>query len=124
MYDEVTHKKNIAILKGCRIRSAKGSWLLMSQGNHGMFFFNPHSNDIIELPNLLEEIGNYCCAWTFSSPPDSLDCFVVGFDFYGSPPLVCIIKVGDSTWKFHRPFNTQESFQLTGCNNPVFFEKK
>ncbi|KAM3325076.1 hypothetical protein P3S67_000200 [Capsicum chacoense] len=123
MYNEVTHKKNIAILKGCRIRSAKGSWLLMSQGNHGMFFFNPHSNDIVELPNLPEQIGNYCCAWTFSSPPDSLDCFVVGFDFYGSPPLVCIIKVGDSTWKFHRPFNTQERFQLTGCNNPVFFEK-
>ncbi|XP_049362127.1 F-box protein At4g12382-like [Solanum verrucosum] len=69
-------------LMDSRIRSSKANWLLISHGNHNMFFFNPISNDIIELPDLQEEYENIC-VWTFSCPPDSSSsaCFVVGFDY-------------------------------------------
>uniref|UniRef100_M1DLR9 F-box protein n=1 Tax=Solanum tuberosum TaxID=4113 RepID=M1DLR9_SOLTU len=50
-----THKTGIQKLRGSRIRSSRANWLLMSHGNRGMFFFNPFSNGIIELPDLLEE---------------------------------------------------------------------
>uniref|UniRef100_M0ZX89 F-box protein family n=1 Tax=Solanum tuberosum TaxID=4113 RepID=M0ZX89_SOLTU len=117
----------ISKLKGSRIRSSKANWLLMSHGNRGMFFFNPKSNDIIELPDL-PLIHNCFSAWTFSCPPDSSSssCFVVGFDEVGSPPDVYIIKVGDTTWTYHyfvnELRNCQGLFSLLGCNNPVFFK--
>ncbi|KAG5584126.1 hypothetical protein H5410_044560 [Solanum commersonii] len=92
---------SISILKlmDSRIRSSKANWLLISHGSHNMFFFNPISNDIIELPDLQEEYENIC-VWTFSCPPDSSSsaCFVVGFDYLGNPPDVCIIKVGETNW--------------------------
>ncbi|KAK4730786.1 hypothetical protein R3W88_023774 [Solanum pinnatisectum] len=87
-------------LMDSRIRSSKGNWLLISNGSSDMFFFNPISNDITELPDLQEEYENICASWTFSCPPDSSssDCFVVGFDYLGNPPDVCIIKVGETNW--------------------------
>ncbi|KAK4730866.1 hypothetical protein R3W88_023854 [Solanum pinnatisectum] len=109
----------ISKLKGSRIRSSKANWLLMSHGNRGMFFFNPKSNDIIELPNL-PLIHNCFSAWTFSCPPNSSSssCFVVGFDEVGSPPDVYIIKVGDTTWTYHyfvnELRNCQGLFSLLG----------
>ncbi|KAK4730787.1 hypothetical protein R3W88_023775 [Solanum pinnatisectum] len=72
-------------LMDSRIRSSKGNWLLISNGSRDMFFFNPISNDIVELPDLQEEYENIC-TWTFSCPPDSPSsaCFVVGFDYLDS----------------------------------------
>uniref|UniRef100_M1DQQ7 Transcription regulation n=2 Tax=Solanum tuberosum TaxID=4113 RepID=M1DQQ7_SOLTU len=115
-----THKTGIQKLRGARIRNSKANWLLMSHGNRGMFFFNPFSNGIIELPDLLEEHKNSCSAWTFSCPPDSLsDCFVVGFKAIGYVPDVYIIKVGDTEWTYHYSLNPGK-FMATGCNNPLF----
>ncbi|KAK4730830.1 hypothetical protein R3W88_023818 [Solanum pinnatisectum] len=117
-----THKTGIQKLRGARIRSSKVNWLLMSHGNRGMFFFNPISNGIIELPDLLEEHENSCSAWTFSCPPDSSsDCFVVGFEAIGYVPNVYIIKVGDTEWTYHYSLNPGK-FMATGCNNPLFFK--
>ncbi|XP_060201102.1 F-box protein At1g49360-like [Lycium barbarum] len=96
----------------------------MSHDSRGMFFFNPISNDIIELPDLLEEHQNYLPFWTFSCPPDSLssDCFVIGFEMSGSPPDVYIIKVGETRWTYHDfDGDNQRHFLLSGCNNSVFF---
>ncbi|KAG5584209.1 hypothetical protein H5410_044643 [Solanum commersonii] len=117
----------ISKLKGSTIRSSKANWLLMSHGNRGMFFFNPKSNDIIELPDL-PSIHNCFSAWTFSCPLDSSSssCFVVGFDEVGSLPGVYIIKVGDTTWTYHYFLNElrncQGLFSLLGCDNLVFFK--
>ncbi|KAK4730790.1 hypothetical protein R3W88_023778 [Solanum pinnatisectum] len=84
-------------------------------------------NDIIELPDLQKEYENICASWTFSCPPDSSssDCFVVGFDYLGNPPDVCIIKVGETNWTFHNlnnPADRYKCFYLTGCNSPIFFK--
>ncbi|XP_075079741.1 F-box protein At4g00893-like [Nicotiana tabacum] len=119
---------DIPKLKGARIRSANANWLLVSHGNRGMFFFNPISNDIIELPDLLEDVENHFPSWTFSCSPDSSssDCFVIGFENFGSPPAIYIIKVGESSWTYHDFYNEdgnkQGSFMLSGCHNPVFFK--
>ncbi|OIT00826.1 f-boxkelch-repeat protein [Nicotiana attenuata] len=122
VYNAITHKMDIPKLRGSRIRSSKANWLLvMSHDNRGMFFFNTKSNEIIELPDLLEETDNAFSAWTFSCPPDSSsDCFVVGFDMFSNH--VCIIKVGESIWTYHRYINNPRSFMLFGCTNPVFFK--
>ncbi|KAF3675586.1 putative ATP-dependent Clp protease ATP-binding subunit clpA -like protein CD4A, chloroplastic-like [Capsicum annuum] len=122
-----THNPGISKLKGSRIRSSKAGWLLMSHGNRGMFFFNPIDNDIIELPDL-EQRENICSCWTFSCPPDSEGCFVVGFDTYGTPPDIYIIKVGETTWTYHYSNDTEYGyneriFELHGCNNAVFIKK-
>ncbi|XP_075080612.1 F-box/kelch-repeat protein At3g18720-like [Nicotiana tabacum] len=131
LYNAITHKTDIVPkLRGARIRSAKGNWSLMSQGKRGMLFFNHKSNDIIELPDLLEGKQNSFHAWTFSCPPDSSssDCFVVGFENFGSPPPVYIIKVGDSRWTYHAFVNEDGDgnklgiIDLSGCNNPVFLK--
>ncbi|XP_015160552.1 F-box protein At4g00893-like [Solanum tuberosum] len=118
-----TQKTDIPKLRGARIRSSKANWLLMSSGNRGMFFFNSISNDIIELPNLLEEQGNSCSAWTFSCPPDSSssNCFVVGFETGVYVPDVYIIKVGDTEWTHHYFFYAG-NFATSDCNNPLFFK--
>ncbi|XP_015167297.1 F-box protein At4g00893-like [Solanum tuberosum] len=118
-----TQKTDIPKLRGARIRSSKANWLLISSGSRGMFFFNPISNDIIELPDLLEEHENSCSAWTFSCPPDSSssDCFVVGFETGIYVPDVYIIKVGDTEWTHHYFFNTG-NFATSDCNNPLFFK--
>ncbi|XP_015086831.1 F-box protein At4g00893-like [Solanum pennellii] len=117
-----TQKMGIPRLKGARIRSSKANWLLMSHGNRGMFFYNPISNDIIELPDLLEEHRNSCSSWTFSCPPNSsLNCFVVGFEALGYVPDVYILKVGDTTWTYHYSLDLGK-FWATGCNNPIFFK--
>ncbi|KAH0632486.1 hypothetical protein KY284_035272 [Solanum tuberosum] len=90
----------------------------------GMFYFNTISNDIIELPDLLDENGNSCSAWTFSCPPDSSssDCFIVGLETGGYVPDVYIIKLGDTEWTYHYFFNHRAKFKATGCNNPLFFK--
>ncbi|PHU06255.1 hypothetical protein BC332_22744 [Capsicum chinense] len=125
-----THNPGISKLKGSRIRSSKAGWLLMSHGNRSMFFFNPIDNDIIELPDL-EQRENICSCWTFSCPPDSEGCFVVGFDTYGTPPDIYIIKVGETTWTYHYSNDieyteygyNERTFELHGCNNAVFIKK-
>ncbi|XP_049387211.1 F-box protein At4g00893-like [Solanum stenotomum] len=119
-----TQKADIPKFRGARIRSSKANWLLMSHGTRGMFFFNTISNDIIELPDQLDENENSCSAWTFSCPPDSSssDCFVVGFETGGYVPDVYIIKVGDIEWTYHFFRNHRAKFQATGCNNPLFFK--
>lgn len=112
-------------LRGSRIRSSKDNWLLMSHGNHGMFFFNSISYDIIDLPDL-EEHENYFSSWTFSCPPDSSSsvCIVVGIEFDGCPPDAYIIKVGETSWTFSYLYDSDryKCFKLTGCNNPIFFK--
>ncbi|XP_009600454.2 F-box/kelch-repeat protein At1g57790-like [Nicotiana tabacum] len=123
LYNAVTHKMNIPHeLKGSRIRCAIKDWLLMSQGRRRMFFFNPITKVIIQLPDIEEELENQFPSWTFSCPPDSSssDCFVVGFFIGGSPPLVCIIKVGDNIWTYHIFYDEDEGLFM--CNNPVFFK--
>ncbi|XP_027767522.1 F-box protein At4g00893-like [Solanum pennellii] len=111
-------------LMDSRIRSSKGNWLLLSNGSRGMFFFNPVSNDIIELPDL--PYDNICPSWTFSCPPDSSSaCFVVGIDYAGNPPDVYIIKVGETNWTYHNlddPADRYKCFCLSACNSPIFFK--
>ena len=112
-------------LMNSRIRSSKGNWLLMSHGDCDMFFFNFISNEIIELPDLQGE-SRYITCWIFSCPPNSSSsaCFVVGLDYSGKPPDVCIIKIGETNWTFHNLSNladTYKHFALTGCSSPIFF---
>uniref|UniRef100_M1DIU7 F-box protein family n=1 Tax=Solanum tuberosum TaxID=4113 RepID=M1DIU7_SOLTU len=119
-----TQKVDIPKFRDAQIRSSKANWLLMSHGNRGMFFFNTISNNIIELPDLLDENENSCSAWTFLCPPDSSssDCFIVGLETGGYVPDVYIIKLGDTEWTYHYFFNHRAKFKATECNNPLFFK--
>ncbi|XP_006341252.2 F-box protein At4g00893-like [Solanum tuberosum] len=106
-------------LMDSRIRSSKGNWLLISNGSRGMFFFNPISNDIIELPDL-QEYENICPSWTFSCPPDSSSaCFVVGFDYLGNPPDVYIIKVGETNWTYHNLNDPADRYKCISDHFPM-----
>uniref|UniRef100_M0ZU72 F-box protein family n=1 Tax=Solanum tuberosum TaxID=4113 RepID=M0ZU72_SOLTU len=124
---QITQNMDMPELRGSRIRCAIEDWLLMSKGDYGMFFFNPFTKVIMKLPDLLEEFKNSFPSWTFSCPQDSSssDCFVVGFFFSGFPPMVYMIKVGESIWKIHTFYhdeygNNKELFFVP--HSPVYFK--
>ena len=57
-----------------KIHYSKYGWLLMRKYWGSMFFFNPFTSDIRELPE-----SPYLKTYCFSAPPTSPDCMVVGF---------------------------------------------
>uniref|UniRef100_A0A1S3ZBV8 KIB1-4 beta-propeller domain-containing protein n=1 Tax=Nicotiana tabacum TaxID=4097 RepID=A0A1S3ZBV8_TOBAC len=139
VYNAITHKMDIPKLRGSRIRSSKANWLLiMSHDNRGMFFFNTKSNEIIELPDLLEETDNAFSAWTFSCPPDSSSdcfCFVVGFDIFSNQiyiaeevdngGILAVFLIHEEgkveVWRYNMNGGVLERKQITSLNNKTLF---
>ncbi|XP_058201694.1 F-box/kelch-repeat protein At1g57790-like [Rhododendron vialii] len=90
-------------------RFCKDGWLLMSRGEHSMFFFNPFTKALINLPDLHEKYNFR--GITFTSSPTLSDCMIFGiivhFDEWFSISTICR---GEESWQ-----------QLCGENNSPFF---
>ncbi|KAG5584125.1 hypothetical protein H5410_044559 [Solanum commersonii] len=92
-------------------------------------FFHPVYNVMtttsIPISKLMDSrIRSSKANWLFINSSSSA-CFVVGFDYLGDPPDVCIIKVGETNWTFHNlnnPADRYKCFYLSGCNCPIFFK--
>ena len=76
----------------------------MSRKDCSIFFFHPFNKIKIELPRYPKEgaFQTMC----FSSPPDSIDCFVFGITFNGAK--FGIIRCGEAYWTI-REFIWKES---------------
>ncbi|XP_058106964.1 F-box/kelch-repeat protein At1g57790-like [Magnolia sinica] len=105
-------------LSGTVFHHSKGGWLLVSRNDDSVFFFNPFTQEQIDLPN---SIGVF---WgiSFSSPPTSPDCVV--FAVHNINPYHISIKTccpGDMSWKNYSDYETTVPFVVVH-NNPVFYE--
>ncbi|KAF7114736.1 hypothetical protein RHSIM_Rhsim01G0008500 [Rhododendron simsii] len=113
------YSMHIPKLSGAVPRFCKDGWLLMSKGRHSMFFFNPFTKALINLPDLPD---NYDFkAMTFTSSPTSFNCMVFGidakFDKYYS---ISTIRHGEESWHVLRGEHNSPIF-LSDCN-PVFHD--
>ncbi|KAF8410732.1 hypothetical protein HHK36_003269 [Tetracentron sinense] len=110
-----TYLMNISELFGATIRFSKGGWLLMSQGDHSMFFFNPFTRSKIQLPDLHRECYIFS-GISFSSLPTSSDCVV----FCISEMIAYFICKGDEDWNH---FYIDYKIFMPYANNPVFYNE-
>ncbi|CAN1232883.1 F-box/kelch-repeat protein At3g18720 [Linum perenne] len=107
-------------LAGAVIRCSKHGWLLVTQGTYGrsIFFYNPFTGERIDLPNLslysLEGI-------TFSSPPTSPDCTVLGYSISWPNAKLKYLRRGYHTWINHQK-SIDEMGSMKSYANPVYHQ--
>ncbi|XVE96615.1 hypothetical protein REPUB_Repub02eG0238100 [Reevesia pubescens] len=96
IHHDIYHPHNYIPVEmaNAKIRFAKYGWLLMSQDvqhhNQCSFLFNPVTNKRIDLP-----FGSYLVVMSFTSPPDSSNCLVVGCE----GDNLYVHKLGGKRWK-------------------------
>ncbi|KAH7860265.1 hypothetical protein Vadar_011372 [Vaccinium darrowii] len=104
-------------LSGAVPRFSKDGWLLMSRGEHSIFFFNPLTKALINLPDLAH-IYDFD-GMTFTSSLTPFDCMVFGihvhFDKYFN---ISMIRCGEENWQVSCGANNLPIF-LSHCS-PVF----
>lgn len=106
-------------LRGAVIQHSKGGWLLMSQEENQVFFFNPFSNAKIELPDLTYPFN----AMTFTSIPTSSDCMVVAVvSNFDSDVCFSTIRRGEKDWNLQE-FKNNLPITPSHCN-PIFHQEK
>ncbi|KAL0008374.1 hypothetical protein SO802_009876 [Lithocarpus litseifolius] len=116
MYDNVIYQMDTPQLWGAMIRYSKYGWLLLSRKGGSVFFFHPFDRIKIELPSYSN--WERCESMSFSSPPTSIDCFVIGIIFYGEKFI--IIRCGEVAWplceftNYFRPFNDSNPLLYKG----------
>ena len=94
MHDNGSYQMDLPELQDAFIRYSKYGWLLLSKMDGSVFFFHPFDRIKIELPNYpCKEIFE---SMSFSSPPTSTDCFVIGIIYHGSK--FSIIRRGEVAW--------------------------
>ncbi|KAK3033448.1 hypothetical protein RJ639_033052 [Escallonia herrerae] len=101
------------------ICASKFGWLLMLRGDRSIFFFNPLTRNINQLPDL--PLGLFS-SFSFSSMPTSLDCQVIAVSI---PCLekfnVHITSPGRSDWVFFKVF---KEVPYPYRNSPIFSDSK
>lgn len=114
-----TYRMDIPELSGALLRCSKDGWLLMSRGNHSVFFFNPFTKAKIDLPNLPHNY--YFYSMSFSCAPTSSKCMVFGI--YASFEYVkfSIISRGQEEWTCDR-FQGEQEFHHSNTNT-VFYNE-
>jgi hypothetical protein len=105
---------DISELLGAHICFSKYGWLLLTQNDRSIFFFNPFTKVKVELPPICSphKVLSMC----FSSPPISSDCFVLVIcmeDEFG------IIKRGEKNWTF-RDISVGRLFGASTCK-PILY---
>ncbi|XP_058224820.1 F-box/kelch-repeat protein At1g57790-like [Rhododendron vialii] len=105
-------------LFGAVPRFCKDGWMLMSRGEHSMFFLNPFTKALINLPDLpdIYDFGGI----TFTSSPTSSDCMVFGIYVNHDEKFFSISTIcrGEESWQVLHGENNSPFF-LSHCN-PVF----
>ncbi|MCL7034772.1 hypothetical protein MKW94_029827 [Papaver nudicaule] len=116
------------LLKGSTIRFSKGGWLLMSKGNHSVFFYNPFTKAIIKLPDLPDDRTYRFRGISFSSLPTSSNCTVFAIsDWMADSACITFINCGNKMWTsdifdnvFLLPNRTNMGFEPS-LNSPIFY---
>ena len=115
-----TNQKDIPVVLGARLHYSKKGWLLLSandrRGDCHFFFFHPFNMIKIELPT------NRCAFHTmsFSSPPTSKDCFVIGLPFWGNE--FGIVRRGEESWNTFRFKRSLPGDLLLSNCNPILYK--
>ncbi|KAF8395792.1 hypothetical protein HHK36_019743 [Tetracentron sinense] len=114
----MTYFMDVPDLSGATICFSKDGWLLISQGLHSVFFFNPFTKARIELPDL--NTNYFFKGISFSSSPTSPDCVVFGINNNFPEWIeIGVCRRGDKSWTV---FNLRSNLHfLTSFNNPVFY---
>ena len=116
-----TYHMDIPVLLGARIRFSKYGWLLLSRDKFdetSFFFFHPFNMIKIELPSC----PIVCETMSFSSPPTSADCFVIGIPF-GSFEFG-IIRRGEKSWNIFRfTGHLPRGTRISNCN-PILYKRR
>ncbi|KAF9616358.1 hypothetical protein IFM89_029612 [Coptis chinensis] len=115
---------NIPELAGAIVRHAKHGWLLVSQGDHSIFFFNPVTKDIIKLPDLPRSSYSFTNI-SFSTPPTTSDCVVFGHKESHEVFVEMLIyskEIDIDTWsEFDIDSKVPYEFIASYCN-PIFYD--
>ncbi|PIA34179.1 hypothetical protein AQUCO_03800038v1 [Aquilegia coerulea] len=108
------YTNNIPELAGAIIRNARCGWLLISRGDTCIFFFNPFTLEIINLPDFdeKEDLKNM----SFSNPPTSSDFIVIGLSSF----VMLVYRKSENTWRRYF-LGLPYEVTLSACN-PVFYE--
>ncbi|KAL5702340.1 hypothetical protein ACHQM5_027569 [Ranunculus cassubicifolius] len=119
---------NIPKLADAIILESKFGWLLMLRGETSVFFSNPLTAEIIELPDL--EYNYALSGISFSAPPTASECIIFGHDVPTfDPKTICVLvyrmvkenENNDSeanTWS-SRFFDIEYEF-MSSLSNPVY----
>ncbi|CAI0403872.1 unnamed protein product [Linum tenue] len=107
-------------LRGAVIRCSKHGWLLMSQGlggdQHRLFFFNPFTEDRINLPMLSYDLEGI----TFSSSsPTSFDCLVICYTALWQQVVISFIYRGEHQWTQYEVMSDSSNF-MSPFSNPIY----
>ncbi|KAF9614476.1 hypothetical protein IFM89_018723 [Coptis chinensis] len=113
----ITYHFDMPELLGARICFSKDGWLLMSSGDYSMFFFNPFTKDIVQLPDLPYILSFW--GISFSSAPTSSDCVTFGICFLAFHKVnIYLVRLGDDAWTNIRGIS-EDQF-IPSNVNPVF----
>ncbi|OVA08173.1 Protein of unknown function DUF295 [Macleaya cordata] len=113
------------LLLDAKIRFSKGGWLLMSKGKKTLFFFNPFTRAMIQLPDLPDDENYGFSGISFSSLPTCSDCVVFASPDIDSVSIsILFISRGDDSWRSYI-INYNKLPLKEKCmpcrNNPVFY---
>ncbi|XP_042478151.1 F-box/kelch-repeat protein At1g57790-like [Macadamia integrifolia] len=117
------------LLSDSRICSSSNGWFLLWQYSRRLFFLNPFTKSVIELPDFPRDqwdfvnhlLDMHLPALSFTSPPTSSNCIVFGISSSCSADRVsiCIIRHGEPNWTIHKCLPNNLPFVLSNAN-PVF----
>ncbi|XP_026399859.1 F-box/kelch-repeat protein At1g57790-like [Papaver somniferum] len=114
------------LLIGAKIHYSRGGWLLMSNGTKSVFFFNPFTREIIQLPDM--PMGNVLhCRLLFSSLPTSSTCVVLSIGHWiwqqnGVGDLsIYTIERGKNSWRSEKLLDMHIDMYMTWLKDPVFY---
>lgn len=117
----IIHDFDMPELSGAQIWFSKDGWLLIGKGRHSMFFLNPFTKEIVELPDLPGNV--FLQTASFSSAPNSSGCIVLGIDSdVGSKTTTstCFLRLGENEWTTNTYDN--EIHLQNSLSNPVFYD--
>ncbi|XP_050221463.1 uncharacterized protein LOC126671720 [Mercurialis annua] len=111
---------NVPEIGNARVRFSKNGWLLMSRGDIEMFFLNPLTKQRIDLPELNTSYKFH--GVSFSAPPTSSDCVVLGVytGYLWDQLCITFIRHGETDWTCFE-LNEYSKF-IISHSNPVFYD--
>ncbi|XP_033510596.1 uncharacterized protein [Nicotiana tomentosiformis] len=121
-FTNLTCYMNNSDLVGCEIRYSKDGLLLVSKGPRSLFFLEPFTKQIIQLPQRIED---YCSeTMSFSvSPCDCSDWIIFGIVCVDEDQVrISYLRAGDDSWTSLTMDN--EIPFLLSCSSPVYFGRE
>ncbi|OMO83699.1 Galactose oxidase/kelch, beta-propeller [Corchorus capsularis] len=106
-----------------RMCYSRDGWCVMLQGEENLFFWNPFTGEVIQIPQLPLFPGHTILGCVFSSSPDSPDCkLVLILEFI--EVYIHYILVGGGDWSTYYAFKWLKNFKVSKNHNPVFYNEE